>query len=182
MQLPKTRIECDRFASHRRRETQKLSSLGMSWKPESRLSKVTLIGWTRNLGKGLPPEKMVSVISYRPFPLLAHQLRRNRYSDTCPEIVEDQYEELEELSHSQSMHSQSKAFNVLSAVTAKHAGWLSRTIRENIVKEKEKAMGEIESELDVGFSDPSSPFTMLIIGPPVLLPTARCKGFQSSHR
>jgi len=62
--------------------------------------------------------------------------------DTCPEIVEDHYEELEELSHSQSMHSQSKAFNVLSAVTAKHAGWLSKIIRENITKEKEKARDE----------------------------------------
>jgi hypothetical protein len=52
------------------------------------------------------------------------------------------------------MQSQSKAFNVLSAVTAKHAGWLSRTIRENIVKEKEKAGDEIESELNVRSSSP----------------------------
>lgn len=116
-------------------------------------------------------------------PDFVHQLRRNRYPDICPEIVEDHYEELEELSHSQSMHSQSKAFNVLSAVTANHAGWLSKTIRENIAKEKEKARDEIESELNVGFSDPSSPFTTLIIGsPPVPLPTAGRKGFQSSCR
>jgi len=55
------------------------------------------------------------------------------------------------------MHSQSKAFNVLSGVTAKHAGWLSRTIRENIVKEKEKAGEEIESELNVRSFDPPTP-------------------------
>ena len=69
--------------------------------------------------------------------------------DTCPEAVEDFYEQLEGLSHSQSIHSQTKAFNVLSGVTAKYAGWLSRTIRENIIKEKEKARDEIESELNV---------------------------------
>jgi hypothetical protein len=51
------------------------------------------------------------------------------------------------------MHSQTKAFNVLSRVTARHAGWLSRVIRENIVKEREKARDEIESELDVGPSN-----------------------------
>jgi len=54
------------------------------------------------------------------------------------------------------MHSQSKAFNVLSGVTAKYAGWLSRVIRENIVKEKEKAKDEIESELNVRSSNQSS--------------------------
>ncbi|KAF9644663.1 hypothetical protein BDM02DRAFT_3190371 [Thelephora ganbajun] len=68
--------------------------------------------------------------------------------DTCPEIVEDFYEQLEGFSHSQSIHSQSKAFNVLSGVTAKYAGWLSRIIRENIAKDKEKAKDEIESELN----------------------------------
>jgi len=52
------------------------------------------------------------------------------------------------------MQSQSKAFNVLSGVTAKNAGWLSRTIRENIVKEKEKTGDEIESELNVRSLDP----------------------------
>ena len=75
----------------------------------------------------------------------------NLCADTCPEIVEDFYEQLEGFSHSQSIHSQSKAFNVLSGVTAKYAGWLSRIIRENIVAEKEKARDEIESELNVGF-------------------------------
>lgn len=61
------------------------------------------------------------------------------------------------------MHSQSKAFNVLSGVTAKYAGWLSRVIRENIVKEKEKARDEIESELNVRYSNQSSPITRLIM-------------------
>lgn len=61
------------------------------------------------------------------------------------------------------MRSQSKAFNVLSGVAAKHAGWLSRLIRENIIKEKEKAREEIESELNVGSFDPS-PLTMRLIG------------------
>lgn len=46
---------------------------------------------------------------------------------------------------------------MLSGVTAKHAGWLSRTIRENIVREKEKAGEEIESELNVRFFDPPPP-------------------------
>jgi len=68
--------------------------------------------------------------------------------DTCPEAVEDFYEQLEGFSHSQSIHCQSKAFNVLSGVTAKYAGWLYRAIRENIVKEREKANDEIESELN----------------------------------
>ena len=44
---------------------------------------------------------------------------------------------------------------MLSGVTAKNAGWLSRTIRENIVREKEKANEEIESELNVRSFDPS---------------------------
>jgi len=68
--------------------------------------------------------------------------------DSCPEIVEDFYEQLDGFSYSQSIQSQTKAFDVLSRVTAKDAGWLSRTIRENIVKEKERAKDEIESELN----------------------------------
>ena len=50
---------------------------------------------------------------------------------------------------------------MLSGVTAKYAGWLSRTIRENIIKEKEKANDEIESELNVSSSNPH-PNTRLI--------------------
>lgn len=90
-------------------------------------------------------------------PILVDQILHNLCTDTCPEVVEDFYEQLEGFSHSQSIHSQSKAFNVLSGVTAKHAGWLSRTIRENIVREKEKAGDEIESELNVRFFDPPPP-------------------------
>jgi len=37
---------------------------------------------------------------------------------------------------------------MLSGVTGTQAGWLSRTIRENIIKEGEKAKGEMESELN----------------------------------
>jgi len=44
---------------------------------------------------------------------------------------------------------------LLSGVTTKHAGWLSKIIRENIVKEKEKAGDEIESELNVCFFYPT---------------------------
>jgi hypothetical protein len=47
-------------------------------------------------------------------------------------------------------------------VTAKYAGWLSRVIRENIVKEREKARDEIESELNVGSFDPIFSTTRLI--------------------
>lgn len=82
--------------------------------------------------------------------------------DICPDIVEDFYDQLEGFSQSQSINSQTKAFNVLSGVTAKQAGWLSRTIRENIVKEKEKAEEEIESELNVGSSHLFPPTTRLI--------------------
>lgn len=73
----------------------------------------------------------------------------NRRVDTCPEIVEDLYDQLEEFSRSLSTHSQTKALDVLSRVAAKDAGWLSRVIRENVAKEKERARDEIESELNV---------------------------------
>lgn len=112
---------------------------------------VTQTGWIRNLVAVLLPEKMVGVIPMHQFLVLAYRTWRNRCIDTCPEIVEDFYEQLEGFSHSQSTHSQTKAFNVLSGVTAKYAGWLSRTIRENIVKEREKAKDEIESELNARF-------------------------------
>jgi hypothetical protein len=108
------------------------------------------------------PEKMVGDPLMYCFLTLADRTWLNHCIDTCPEIVEDFYEQLEGLSHSQSIYSQTKAFNVLSGVTAKYAGWLSRTIRENIVKEKEKAQGEIESELNARFFPPSSPNARLI--------------------
>jgi len=104
---------------------------------------------------------------------------RNPCVDICPEIVEEFYDQLEGFSQSQSINSQTKAFNVLSGVTAKQAGWLSRTIRENIVKEKEKAEEEIESELNVGSSRQFLPPRdwSIIRNSSVPLPTARRKGF-----
>lgn len=136
---------------------QKLSNSGTTWRLGSPLSKVMRTGWIRNSVATLPPEKMVGVTLVPRFPILADDVRHNRRVDTCPEVVEDVYEKLEGFSHSQSTRSQTDAFNVLSGVRAKHAGWLSRTIRENIVKEREKARDEIESELNARFPPPHPP-------------------------
>lgn len=87
IQLLKTHIECDRLASHRRGETRKPLSSGTSWKSESRLSKVMLIGWTRNSGAYLPPEKMVGVMSHCHFLIIVHPLRRNRTQITVLELL-----------------------------------------------------------------------------------------------